>query len=91
VKEKAEIESVEAKTEVAAPLAGTHPASKLSASARLAARRQASQRTSQRSANTLITSEHYTYVRKDLIFIAILAVTMFAILIILYFIPGITL
>ncbi len=66
---------------VAAP--ATAP--KTSASARLAARRQASQKT-QRSAATLITAEHYRYVRNDLIYIAILAGIMFSILIVLFFV-----
>jgi hypothetical protein len=60
-----------------------------SASARLAARRQAAQKTQQRTAVSLITAEHYSYVRKDLIFIAILAAIMFSAIIILYFVPGI--
>lgn len=64
-------------TEAAAP--------KTSASARLAARRQASQKT-QRSTATLITAEHYRYVRNDLIYIAILAAVMFSILIVLFFV-----
>jgi hypothetical protein len=59
-------------------------AAKTSASARLAARRQASQKT-QRSTATLITAEHYRYVRNDLIYIAILAAIMFSILIVLFF------
>ena len=58
---------------------------KTSASARLAARRQASQKT-QRSTATLITAEHYRYVRNDLIYIAILAAIMFSILIVLFFV-----
>ena len=57
---------------------------KTSASARLAARRQASQKM-QRSTATLITAEHYRYVRNDLIYIAILAAIMFSILIVLFF------
>jgi len=57
---------------------------KTSASARLAARRQASQKM-QRSTTTLITAEHYRYVRNDLIYIAILAAIMFSILIVLFF------
>ena len=55
------------------------------ATARLAARRLASQKT-QRSAVTLITAEHYRYVRNDLIYIAILAAMMFSILIVLFFV-----
>ena len=56
-----------------------------SASARLAARRQASQK-QQRSSATLITAEHYRYVRNDLIYIAILAAIMFSILVVLFFV-----
>jgi hypothetical protein len=63
----------------------TATAPKTSASARLAARRQAAQKT-QRSSATLITSEHYRYVRNDLIYIAILATIMFSILIVLFFV-----
>jgi hypothetical protein len=58
---------------------------KVSASARLAARRQATQK-AQRSAPALITAEHYRYVRNDLIYIAILAAIMFSILIVLFFV-----
>ena len=60
-----------------------------SASARLASRRQAAHKVQQRAAATLITAEHYAYVRKDLRFIAILATIMFAILFGLRFVPGI--
>jgi chromatin segregation and condensation protein Rec8/ScpA/Scc1 (kleisin family) len=60
-----------------------------SAAARLAARRQAMQKAQQRTAAALITAEHYAYVRKDLIFIAILAAIMFSAIIILHFVPGI--
>ena len=60
-----------------------------SAAARLAARRQSGQKNQQRSAPTLITAEHYSYVRKDLIFIAVLAAIMFGAIIILHFVPGI--
>jgi hypothetical protein len=60
-------------------------APKTSASARLAARRQAAQK-AQRTPAALITSEHYRYVRKDLITIAILAIIMFSILIVLHFV-----
>ncbi len=61
---------------------------KASASERLAARRQAAQKAQQRSSAQLITSEHYSYVRKDLIYIAILALIMFAIIIGLHFVPA---
>jgi hypothetical protein len=70
----------------AEPAAITAP--KASASARLAARRQAAQK-SQRAPVALITAEHYSYVRKDLIFIAILAIIMFSIIIALHFVPAI--
>jgi len=60
-------------------------ASTTSTSTRFAARRQASQKT-QRSTATLITAEHYRYVRNDLIYIAILAAIMFSILIVLFFV-----
>ncbi len=63
----------------------THNAS---ASERLAARRQAAQK-AQRSSGSLITAEHYGYVRKDLIYIAILAIIMFAVIIGLHFVPAI--
>ncbi len=57
-----------------------------SASSRIAARRQASHRTPQRNAATLITPEHFSYVRRDLIYIAILACIMIGAIIALYFI-----
>jgi hypothetical protein len=66
----------------------SNTAPKGSAASRLAARRQA-QKGQQRPAATLITAEHYSYVRKDLIFIAILALVMFSIIIILHFVPAI--
>lgn len=65
--------------------ASTAAAPKTSATARLAARRQASQK-AQRPTATLITAEHYRYVRNDLIYIAILAGIMFSILIVLFFV-----
>ncbi len=63
----------------------THNAS---ATERLAARRQAAQK-AQRTSPTLITAEHYSYVRKDLIFIAILALIMLSIIVGLHFVPAI--
>jgi hypothetical protein len=72
-------------TESESTKTATGTAPKTSASARLAARRQATQKT-QRSATTLITAEHYRYVRNDLIYIAILAAIMFSILITLFFV-----
>lgn len=76
-------------TKATAPAAGASTPPKGSASARLAARRKAIQKVQQRAAASLITSEHYTYVRRDLRFIAILAAIMFAVIIILHFVPGI--
>jgi transglutaminase/protease-like cytokinesis protein 3 len=67
----------------------TSTAPKGSAAARLAARRQAAQKTQQRSAPALVTAEHYAYVRRELIIIAILAFVMFSVIIILHFVPGI--
>jgi hypothetical protein len=63
----------------------TAPAPKTSASARLAARRQAAQKV-QHAPAALVTAEHYSYVRKDLITIAILAIIMFSIIIGLHFV-----
>ncbi len=60
-----------------------------SASARLAARRQAKQKVVQRNAATLITAEHFSYVRRDLLTIAILAILMFGVIIVLYFFLGV--
>ena len=71
------------------PTESVSTAPKGSAAAKLAARRQAAQKLQQRAASTLITAEHYTYVRKDLRFILILAIIMFAIIITLHFVPGI--
>ncbi|HKF36481.1 MAG TPA: hypothetical protein VKB35_06225 [Ktedonobacteraceae bacterium] len=62
---------------------------KASASERLAARRQAAQKAQQRASAPLITAEHYGYVRRDLVYIAILALIMFAVLIGLHFVPAI--
>ncbi len=59
-----------------------------SASARLAARRQAAQKLQQRSAAALMTSEHFAYVRNDLIKIAVFAVIMITAIIVLYFTLG---
>jgi hypothetical protein len=68
---------------------GTVTAPKGGAAARLAARRHGVLRAQQRAAASLITAEHYAYVRRDLVFIAILAVIMFSAIIILHFVPGI--
>lgn len=79
----------EEKELVATTNASTSTAPKGSASARIAARRQAAQKTPQRNPAALVTAEHYAYVRKDLIFIAILAIIMFGTIIALRFVPGI--
>ena len=63
----------------------TSTAPKGSASARLAARRQATQRSHQRNAATLITPEHFAYVRRDLVTIAVLAVVMITIILVSYY------
>jgi len=60
-----------------------------SAAARLAARRQIAQKTQPRMATLLVTAEHFAYVRRELITIAILAIIMFSVIIILHFIPAI--
>lgn len=58
-----------------------------SARARLAARRQAKNR-SQRAAPQLITVEHFAYVKRDLITIGILATLLFVVIVVLYFAYG---
>jgi hypothetical protein len=58
-----------------------------SASARIAARRQAAQKSSRFV--SLISAENYGYVRRDLVIIAILAAIMFSAIIILHFVPAI--
>lgn len=88
-KSKSSASSEVKKSESISSDTSTVTASKGSASARLAARRQTMQKAQQRVATALITSEHYSYVRKDLIIIAILAVIMFSTIIILHFVPGI--
>jgi cobalamin biosynthesis Mg chelatase CobN len=60
-----------------------------SAAARLAARRQAASKPQTTRTAGLITAEHYSYVRRDLIYILILAVIMFSVIIILHFVPAI--
>lgn len=64
-------------------------APKGSAAARLAARRQTAQKPQSRMATPLVTAEHYAYVRRELIIIAILALIMFSVIIILHFVPAI--
>ena len=77
------VETVTPETVVETPVT----APKGSASARLAARKNTQR--SQRNSASLITAEHYSYVRRDLAFIAVLAAIMFIAIIVLYFIPAI--
>ncbi len=80
----------ETETEVASPEVVIEPTpitpAKGSASARLAARR--GQKLQPRTAAPLVTSEHYAYVTRDLMIIAVLAVIMFIAIIVLYFTIG---
>lgn len=79
----------EAETKPISLAASTAPTTtKTSASTRVATRRQTTQRVQQRSAATLITAEHFAYVRHDLIRIATLAIIMFTAIIVLYFLFG---
>lgn len=86
-KEEKDVEEQEEAAPVASATATS--AAPKSAAARLAARRQSGQKNSPRAAVALITAEHYSYVRKDLAFIAVLAIIMFTAIIILHFVPGI--
>jgi hypothetical protein len=64
-----------------------------SAAARLAARRQGQAQAALKPAAprnaSLITAEHYAYVKRDLIYILILAIIMFSVIITLHFVPAI--
>lgn len=71
------------------PAAENAGAGKGSAAARLAARRETALRQQVQRNASLITSEHYAYVRRDLIYIAVLAVIFFTALIVLHFVPAI--
>jgi hypothetical protein len=75
----------EIETEAAPPIATTIP-TKGSASARMAARR--GQKLQPKTPATLVTSEHYAYVTRDLMIIAVLATIMFIAIIVLYFTIG---
>jgi hypothetical protein len=80
----------ESLTKIAAPTTSVAAVAPTSAAARLAARRQhAQQEKNQRPAANLILAENYAYVRKDLVFILILAIIMFAGILVLHFIPAI--
>jgi hypothetical protein len=59
-----------------------------SATAKIVARRQAMQKVQQRAATSLITAEHFAYVKQDLIRIGIFAVIMFIAIIVLYLTIG---
>lgn len=84
---KPEVESIPSQKEQA--FADSPAANKGSAAARLADRRQMALKSqAPRNAN-LITAEHYAYVRRDLIYILILAIIMFSAIIILHFVPAI--
>jgi hypothetical protein len=84
---KSAVESVTAPKEK--DVVDTSAANKSSAAARLAARRQtALKQQVQRNAG-LVTAEHYAYVRRDLIYILILAIIMFSAIITLHFVPAI--
>ncbi len=83
-------------TDNASKGAATRPATDVSAdntprsaADRLAARRLAAQKAQQRTPVSLISAEHYGYVRKDLVFILILAIIMFSAIIIMHFVPAI--
>ena len=89
---KSDGESVTAQTRKA--VEETTPATgKGSAAARLAARRQGQGQTAQKAAAprsaSMVTAEHYTYVKRDLIYILILAIIMFSTIVILHFVPAI--
>ncbi len=84
---KSAVESVTAPKE--RDVVDTSAANKSSAGARLAARRQTVLKQQVQRNAGLVTAEHYAYVRRDLIYILILAVIMFSAIIILHFVPAI--
>jgi cell division septation protein DedD len=94
--EAEEMEMVEVKSEpekvpvaaLASTAAVSTESAPKSAASRMAARRQAALK-AQRTPVSLIAAENYGYVRKDLIFILILAIIMFAAIIIMHFVPAI--
>ncbi len=85
----AKAESVKSAVSEAVKEEEVSSAPKGSAASRLAERRQAGQRNQPRTAPSVISPEHYAYVRRDLVIIAILALIMFSVIIILHFVPGI--
>ncbi|MGH2507195.1 MAG: hypothetical protein ACRDHZ_07260 [Ktedonobacteraceae bacterium] len=88
--ETAEVKSTQEKVPVAAVTATptSAPSTSKSVASRMAARRQTALK-AQRAPANLIAAENYSYVRKDLIFILILAIIMFAAIIIMHFVPAI--
>ncbi len=76
------------KSAVAATLTTNTDSKSKSAAVRMAERRQASQK-AQRAPASMIVAENYAYVRKDLIFVLILALIMFSAIVIMHFIPAI--
>ena len=84
---KSAVESVTAPKEK--DVVDTSVANKSSAGARLAARRQTVLKQQVQRNAGLVTAEHYAYVRRDLIYILILAVIMFSAIVILHFVPAI--
>jgi hypothetical protein len=86
-KEKQVVEKNSTDTKESVPSSSNTTTAKASASARLAARRQATLRAQQqRSASAMITPEHFAYVKRDLALIGTLAVVFFATIIVLYFV-----
>jgi len=87
---KSEVESVTSQKEQDVDeTPGVGVVGKGSAAARLAARRQTAQKPQAPRNASLITAEHYAYVKRDLIYILILATIMFSAIIILHFVPAI--
>jgi hypothetical protein len=60
----------------------------VSASTRLAARRQSAQKARHRGVGSFMTLEDYSYIKRDLITIILLSLIMMTIIIVLYFIIG---
>ena len=84
---KSAVESVTAPNEK--DVVETSATNKSSAAARLEARRQAALKPQAPRNSSLVTAEHYAYVKRDLIYILILAVIMFSAIIVLHFVPAI--
>jgi hypothetical protein len=82
--------TVQEEESVVATTSATTISTKRSAAAHMEARRQAAaaKRTSVRNASNLITAEHFSYVRRDLIRIGILAAIMFIAIVVCYFTLG---